>query len=69
MKPYFAIILQTMRSAVRSKVSHVLFVLILLAVVLLPMTASGDGTAVSLVQISVTFSLGVTVALISTTAL
>ena len=69
MKPYFAIILQTIRSALRSKVFHVLFVLILIAVVLLPMTASGDGTAVSLVQISVTFSLGVTVALISTTAL
>lgn len=69
LKPYLAIILQTMRSALRSKVFHVLAVLILLAVVLLPLTVEGDGTAISLVQISVTFSLGVVVALISTTAL
>lgn len=69
MKPFLAIVLQTMRSAVRSKVFHVLFVLILLAVFLLPLTVDGDGTAISLVQISVTFSLGVVVALISTTAL
>ena len=54
MKPFLAIVMQTMRSAIRSKVFHVLSVLILLAVFLLPLTVSGDGTAVSLVQISIT---------------
>ena len=69
MKAFIAIVRQTMRSAIRSKVFHVLFVLILLAVFLLPMTVSGDGTAVGLVQISLTYSLGIVVTLISTTTL
>ncbi|MBR6325005.1 MAG: hypothetical protein IKR62_08435, partial [Victivallales bacterium] len=69
MKPFLAIVMQTMRSAIRSKVFHVLSVLILLAVFLLPLTVSGDGTAVSLVQISITYSLGIVVALVSMTTL
>jgi|LSQX01.2.fsa_nt_gb hypothetical protein len=69
MKPFLAIVMQTVRSALRSKVFHVLFVLILLAVFLLPVTVSGDGTAVSLVQIALTYSLGIVVALISATTL
>ena len=68
-KAFIAIVQQTMRSAIRSKVFHILFVLILLAVFLLPMTVSGDGTAVGLVQISLTYSLGIVVTLISTTTL
>ena len=69
MKPFLAIVMQTMRSAIRSKVFHVLAVLIILAVFLLPLTVSGDGTAVSLVQISITYSLGIVVALVSMTTL
>lgn len=69
MKAFFAIVGQTIRSATRSKVFHVLFVFILLAVFLLPTTISGDGTAAGLVQISVTYSLNVVVALISATTL
>ena len=69
MKAFLAIIRQTIRSAVRTKVFHVLFVLILLAVFLLPMTVAGDGTLLGLVQISLTYSLGIVVALISTTTL
>ena len=69
MKPFLAIVMQTMRSAIRSKVFHVLSVLILLAVFLLPLTVSGDATAVSLVQISITYSLGIVVALVSMTTL
>ena len=38
MKAFLAIIAQTVRSAVRAKVFHILFVLVLLAVFLLPMT-------------------------------
>ena len=68
-KAFFAIMVQTIRSAVRSKVFHVLFLVILLAVFLLPTTVSGDGTAAGLVQISLTYSLNVVVALISTTTL
>ena len=69
MKSFLAIVRQTMRSAIRAKVFHVLGVLILLSVFLLPATVSGDGTAKGLVQISLTYSLGIVVALISTTAL
>ncbi len=69
MKAFSAIVLQTIRSAIRAKVFHVLFTLIILAVFLLPVTVSGDGTAKGLVQISITYSLGVVVALISTTTL
>ena len=69
MKAFLAIVGQTIRSATRSKVFHVLFALILLAVFLLPTTISGDGTAAGLVQISVTYSLNVVVALISATTL
>jgi len=69
MKCFLAIVQQTMRSAIRAKIFHVLFALILLAVFLLPLTVSGDGTANGLVQISITYSLGVVVALISTTTL
>jgi len=43
--------------------------LAMLAVVLLPVTLAGDGTARGQVQISLTYSLGVVVALISTTTL
>ncbi len=69
MKAFLAIVKQTVRSAIRAKVFHVLFVLIILAVFLLPVTISGDGTAKGLVQISITYSLGIVVALISTTTL
>ena len=61
MKAFSAIVLQTIRSAIRAKVFHVLFALIILAVFLLPVTVSGDGTAKGLVQISITYSLGVVV--------
>ncbi len=64
-----AIVVQTVRSSVRSRVFHVLFALILLAVFLLPLTVSGDGTARGQLQISLTYSLGVVVALISTCTL
>ncbi|MBQ7650899.1 MAG: hypothetical protein IJS15_08065, partial [Victivallales bacterium] len=69
MKAFLAIVKQTVRSAIRAKIFHVLFVLIILAVFLLPVTISGDGTAKGLVQISITYSLGIVVALISTTTL
>ncbi|MBP1582985.1 MAG: ABC transporter permease [Victivallales bacterium] len=69
MKAFLAIVKQTIRSATRSKVFHVLFFFIILGVFLLPTTVSGDGTASGLVQITLTYSLNVVVALISTTTL
>ena len=69
MRALLAIVKQTVRSSVRSKVFHVLFVLILLAVVLLPITVAGDGTARGQLQISLTYSLGVVAALVSTATL
>jgi hypothetical protein len=64
-----AIVIQTMRSAIRSRVFHILFLFILLAVFALPIVVSGDGTAKGQAQITLTYSLGVVVALISTTTL
>jgi hypothetical protein len=64
-----AIVIQTMRSAIRSRVFHILFLFIALAVVALPIMVSGDGTAKGQAQITLTYSLGVVVALISTTTL
>lgn len=69
MKAFNAILKQTVRAAVRSKVFIVLFALILLAVIGLPLTIKGDNTAAGLVQISLTYSLNVVIALISASTL
>jgi len=68
-KSFLAIFKQTIRSAVRSKVFIVLAVLILLYVIGLPLTIKGDNTASGLVQVSLTYSLNVVIALISASAL
>ncbi|MCK5802896.1 MAG: ABC transporter permease [Lentisphaeria bacterium] len=67
MKPFRAIVIQTVRSAVRSHVFHVLFAFIAIAMFGLPLMVSGDGTAQGLVQIALTYSLGVIMALVSAT--
>jgi len=64
-----AIVKQTIRASVRSRVFLLLFLLILLAVFLLPVTVAGDGSAMGQLQISLTYSLGVVVTLISTSTL
>ena len=61
-----AIAFQTLRASIRSRVFHVLFGMILLAVFVLPLTVAGDGTAVGLLQVSLTYSLGAVTLLIST---
>lgn len=53
----------------RSKVFIVLFALILISVFGLPLTIKGDNTAAGLVQISLTYSLNVVIALISASTL
>ncbi len=58
-----------MRAALRSYVFHVLLALIALAVFVLPISVSGDGTAAGQLQISLTYSLGVVTALVSISAL
>lgn len=69
MKAFNAILKQTIRSAVRSKVFIVLFALILICVIGLPLTIRGDNTAEGLVQISLTYSLNLVIALISASCL
>lgn len=64
-----AIAIQTLRASIRSRVFHVLFGMILLAVFVLPLTVAGDGTAVGLLQVSLTYSLGAVTLLISTATL
>jgi hypothetical protein len=65
----FAIAKQTIRSSLRSRVFWVLFVLLLLSAFVLPLTISGDGTARGLVQILLTYSLGLITALLSAATL
>lgn len=69
MKTVLAIAVQTARSSIRSRVFHVLLLLVLLAVFALPLTLSGDGTAAGLVQISLTYSLGTVIVLLSAATL
>ena len=69
MKAFNAILKQTIRSAVRSKVFIVLFALILLCVIGLPLTIRGDNTAAGLVQVSLTYSLNLVIALVSASCL
>ncbi|MBO7741789.1 MAG: hypothetical protein J6S21_04470, partial [Victivallales bacterium] len=69
MKAFSAIFKQTIRSAMRSKVFIVLFALILISVIGLPLTIKGDNTAAGLVQISLTYSLNVVIALVSASTL
>lgn len=69
MKSFNAILKQTIRSAVRSKVFIVLFALILLCVIGLPLTIRGDNTASGLVQVSLTYSLNLVIALVSASCL
>ncbi len=69
MKAFNAIFKQTIRAAMRSKVFIVLFILILISVIGLPLTIKGDRTAAGLVQISLTYSLNVVIALISASTL
>ena len=69
MKSFLAIFKQTIRSAMRSKVFHVLFALILLCVIGLPLTIRSDNTASGLVQVSLTYSLNLVIALVSASTL
>lgn len=69
MKAFNAIFKQTVRSALRSKVFIVLFALILLCVIGLPLTIRGDNTAAGLVQVSLTYSLNLVIALVSASCL
>jgi hypothetical protein len=68
-KPIIAIAIQTVRASIRSRVFHTLGLLILVAVLVLPTLVSGTGTAMSQLQISLTYSLGVVTALVSLSAL
>ncbi len=64
-----AIIRQTLRASIRSKVVVTLLALNLLAVVVLPLTVAGDGTAIAELQVSLTYSLRAVTALISLAAM
>jgi hypothetical protein len=64
-----AVVKQTIRASLRSRIFHVLFALILLAVIGLPLTVAGDGTAMGQLQVCLTYSLGVVTSLISTATL
>jgi len=64
-----AIIKQTFRACVRSKVVLLLLGLNLVAVFVLPLTVHGDGTAVAELQVSLTYSLRAVTALVSLAAM
>lgn len=57
MKPFWAIVKLTLRNCVRSHLFQLLLFLLLLCVVLIPSTISGDGTAGGFIRISLLYSL------------
>ena len=57
MKAFWAIVKLTFRNAMRSHIFQLLAVLLLLCVVLVPTTISGDGTAAGFIRISLLYSL------------
>ena len=69
MKAFNAILKQTIRSAMRSKVFIVLFALILVCVIGLPLTIRGDNTAAGLIRVSLTYALNLVIALVSASCL
>ena len=68
MRAFFAVAKQTVSAAFRSKVFHILIGLTLLAVFVLPLTASSDGTVSNELKLSITYSLTVVSALLSIAA-
>ncbi|MFW5996771.1 MAG: ABC transporter permease [Lentisphaeria bacterium] len=68
MHAFLAVVKQTLRAAFRSKVFHVLLILTLLAVFLLPLTVTSDGTASNELKLSITYSLTAVTALLSVAA-
>lgn len=69
MSALLAICAQTIRTSVRQRVFLLLLVLVILAVILLPLTVSGDGTANGEVQIILSYAFGMVTALLSAAAL
>ncbi len=69
MKILYAITKQTVREALRSKIFHVLLVLTVAAVLLLPLTVAGDGTATAAVQAILTYSLQAVTVLLTLSAI
>jgi hypothetical protein len=69
MKAILAIAGKTIRSAIRKKIAHLLLFFSALTVFVLPLTVKSDGTAKGLVQVSVTYTLGITGILLSLTAI
>ena len=65
MRALLAICRQTIRTSVRQRVFHLLLLFVMLAVTVLPLTISGDGTAAGEVKILLTYTLGIITALIS----
>lgn len=59
MRALLAIAAKTIRSSLRSHVVHVVLGVLLLAITLLPLTISDDGTARGHIQVSLTYTLGV----------
>ena len=57
MKAFWAIVRLTFRNAIRSHIFQLLLLLLLLGVVLIPGTVSGDGTARGFIRISLLYSL------------
>ncbi len=69
MKAFLGIVIHTVRTAVRSRVFHVLLVFLLLAAFVLPLTVRGDGTAKGQVQVMLTYSLSLTAVVLSLSSL
>ncbi|MEA2013391.1 MAG: ABC transporter permease subunit [Verrucomicrobiota bacterium] len=69
MRAIYAITGLTIRSSLRSHIFQLLLVLLGIAIFILPLTLSGDGTAMGQVQIMLKYSLGIVSALLAVSSL
>ncbi|MDD3153306.1 MAG: hypothetical protein PHS41_00445 [Victivallaceae bacterium] len=69
MRAFLAVFFLTCRNALRSHIFQFLLVLLLLAVVLIPSTVTGDGTASGYIQVSLLYSLSSVATLLSLSSL
>ncbi|MEG2075032.1 MAG: hypothetical protein RRY34_00905 [Victivallaceae bacterium] len=69
MRAFWAIVVLTMRNALRSRIFQVLLLMLALGVWLIPATTQSEGSAMGYIQVSLRYSLGVVTFILSLSAL
>ena len=69
MRAFWAIVVLTMRNALRSRIFQVLLLMLALGVWLIPATTQSEGSAMGYIQVSLRYSLSVVTFILSLSAL